>query len=840
MPDDFKPDRGAILSFLESLGRPGQAIKNTVKGRLGSAGRQLGQLGMDLVDAGLPGDWLPNDFASAEDDISGAEVIGLEDKGFLNKTAGFGVDLVTDPLTWIPGGVAVKGLKGAAKVATKGAEKVVGKEAVEAAGRNVRKTLSMQKFADPKNAKIADDARALQSGVTSAGLKSLEQTFKGLSREDREILGEIGHNIRREGGKAVGPIDPTDALPMSQRAELRLQGMDPARAEKLRRVSAEMEGFGKRQFESGRDELDIFKDGEGVESYFPRQFSGVKTGDVVEDAYGRPSAVKGRKLGGAQDVTSFLSENPGVGLEFDAFKALGNRANQQGSLEAKAAVGKGVAGPAFKYADATEKANAGKLLKEMQKTAPEDAQVLGDLFEGLPGRGSVMNVLAKVNRVFKPAVTTGILLPRLSFSVRNALSGQIQVLSNAEARGHIGQTVKQIIPNILRAIDDGVEHITGKRFAGNDLAEVDKALRESGGVFSQALTKVKSPTMRAAMQRGLFGNNFVTVEDLATATAGSGPKAWLKRWAEMPAVLSRGGEQRLRYGLFKSMVDDAVKAGKSLDQAADDAIRVTNDTFFDYAQTSAANRAMRDTFSFATFPTKAIPQAVKAGAENPWAVSALSHGMDALSGDGSTTPSWMDNKLNIPIGEGEDGNQEYVTNLGLPFESLGMIPNLSGDLSSIGRDLRRGVVSQANPIVKTAYGALTGEDPYFESSFGSYSKIPTYGEAGDIGQAYNVAAGTGLIQPIDSALKLIDKATDSRKGGLAKALDLGLGAGVVSVDEDQALAQRLQQELASNPDVGKFESYFDAENDPEIKALIKAYLEAKKRGKAKRSAASDR
>lgn len=187
----------------------------------------------------------------------------------------------------------------------------------------------------------------------------------------------------------------------------------------------------------------------------------------------------------------------------------------------------------------------------------------------------------------------------------------------------------------------------------------------------------------------------------------------------------------------------------------------------------------------------------------------------------------MEGKLNIGIGKDDAGNSQYASGFGLPFESLNQIPGSF-------RDLKRNVIGSSNPVLKSLWAATSGEDPYFETPYGSYDKLPGYGEAGDVGRAYNMAAGTGLIQPLDSPLRFLDQLLDERRGAGTKALDLLTGAKVVNVDPDLALQQQLQEALKENPDVRQYRGYYADEGDDATQALIRAYQDAKARMKAKR------
>ncbi len=231
---------------------------------------------------------------------------------------------------------------------------------------------------------------------------------------------------------------------------------------------------------------------------------------------------------------------------------------------------------------------------------------------------------------------------------------------------------------------------------------------------------------------------------------------------------------------------------------------------------------------------KAGVQQAKLLNEKPWLAVALSSLLTEK--EGRTTYPYMSGRLNVPLGENEGGDQIYASGLGLPFEALNMIPNPSGSVQELGRDVGRQIVGSTQPLLKTAGALAFGNDPMFGTPAGSYSKLPGNIEGGALGRTYNLAAGAGLTQPIESALRLGGKLADDRQTAGMKAIDLLTGANVVTVDTDRALQQRLTNYLRNRPDIASVQSLYSKTKDPEGLALIKALSEAKKRGKAKRKA----
>lgn len=847
---DHEP-QGAFLSALDWLDRLSGPVKNVLRGNVGAAGRQTVDLLGDVIDAPLPGDWIHH-IARPEDRVDPHELLGMnpEESPFMSGLTDFVGNVALNPSTYA-GGLIAKGVGKAGSLIAKGAEmlpasaqptvtaaKTFGSEAA----KFVRKTAGAERVSkEGQKATIAADAAA--SAVGDASLKSLGELFKGSSVADQEALGEIGHNILRDAvtKKPLGMIDPTESLTVSDRARKYLENAPPGvNRDLVRRIADAMPGRAERQFAEGQSAGqggNIFykvaegaPKGEGIKDYFPRQFSKLDETQLEKDAYGNAKVYKGRKLD-TQGVIDTLNNESGTSLEFNALKALGTRAQGEAKLARQGSIGAYLTkNPGFAYAseDFRKAAQAA-----IEKLPPEEAGVMKTYLDGgLPPRNGLTNALAKAMKPFKSFAVYGAVIPRIAADTSNALGGSWQTLANAEARGQTLPMLGKIIPTVLNSIDDGIEKVFGGRVGSlfgmkNELSEYEQAAKASDGTVQGMMGKITNPTLRLAAQHGVLGNNFITTEQMIneTARAGSGKlKNWMHNVWDMPATIFKGVEQRLRYGLFKGLLKT-----KSPDEAA----RIVLDTMFNYEHTSVANRTARDIIPFFQFAAKSTPQSTKFLADKPGVAVALAQ-FAGLNNDKPLYP-YMEGKLNLPIGEDEQGNDEYISGFRLPFESLTQIPNPSADLNTFGRQFEQNVVGSMNPVIKAPLAAIFGEDPYFGTPYGSYDKIPGIGSAGELGRDYNKLAGTGLIQAVDSPLRMLNTALDERHSPGARALDLLTGINVASVDTDRALQKQLQEILANNPQVAQHTSFYDNSGDPETQALLQQYQEAKKRVKAKGS-----
>lgn len=807
---DHEP-QGAFLSALDWIDKPGQVVRNTLKGNFGGALRNAGDFLLDPIDALLPGDLIPS-LAGKEDKVSGADLINVnqDEHPVLGFLADIGVGTLTDPLTLL-GGPLIKGAGSLAKAGLSKAPKLA--EAVDKFGVAARRAAGSQRLS-PETRAIIDRAHAAASNEKRAGLAQAKTAFQGLNDNEMNIVGDVIDNFKWQDGKLIGKI-ADDSVPALDRV-LAHPEVTPQNADKIRRAVDETLKLGQAQ----KARPNIFRDNGLSDEYLMRTYKGMDEQTGLDLATRNPSPAKGRTLTSMEDVQSFLNEKPGVTFERNALKRAASRADAQGVLAQRAEIGKGLVGDAFAYTDDAAKEAA---LKRIAELPPEEAQVVGDLFKGMKGRGTFDSVLASGNGLFKKYAVYGAIIPKFGSIVRNKIGGLYQTLANPEARGVIGGQAKRIGSDLADAV---TQSFGFKRLATGELSksldQIDEAFKFSGGSAEGAFQRLP-PELADAMRNGVM-DGYVSSEDLVREIAGNKKMAAAKSILDWPGKIFQGVESRMRLGAFL----DLRKSGKS----AQDAARIVKDTFYDYATTSTHQRLASDIIPFWKFATKAGEQTGKLIAEKPWVGVGLSQ---VMQDRGDPVYPWMEGKTNIPIGADEEGNDQYITGLGLPFEALNMIPNPSGSLADFGRDVERGIVGASNPLLKTAFSAISGEDPYFQTAYGSYDKIPGIGSAGDVGQLYNQIAQTGMIQPVDSFLRTIDDATDPRHDTLTRLLDSLTGINVASVDPDRALQQQLQQALEGNPDVHQYHSFYDPNGDPATVALLAQYQDAKKRVKAKRA-----
>lgn len=583
------------------------------------------------------------------------------------------------------------------------------------------------------------------------------------------------------------------------------------------------------------------------QDYAHRRFTSLVPEEDLKLA-GQPSSVKARVLKENQNLRDFLNSAEGkkVALDENLISGTAALAGQAGRIAQRATIAKGLLGDKFvSLADDATGGQVSSVIKAMEQTDPEAARLFQSAWEGPGQPGAIMRALDRANDIFKPAAVYGLVFPRVGGIMKNILSFPAQAALGGEGAAALAQ-LKRTPATIRNAFQEGVHAAFGFQIPKDQLAQgidlIEQAYKQSGGRAKNASDFLRAngrEDLASAIETGVTGG-FVSKEAIENSIRDSGwgrkilsaigmkDRAKQDRIFDIidaPAKAFQGGEQYARLGMFM----DFVKQMPPQEAAAK-----VNSILYDYSRKTGANRTLRTIIPFAAYQTNAIRQSGQFLAKNPSAAVALGGLADS---DPSSQYSWMSGQTNIPIGTSEQGEAQYLTGLGLPFEALNSIPNISGSLAETGQELRSNLLGSAQPLVKTAYSVLTGEDPRFGSAYGSYEKLPGNIEGGELGALYNQLAGTGLIQPLSTPLNQLGQLIDDRTSAGDKALSFLTGTRVVNVDEDRALRQRLQEYLQNNPNVARYESFFQQDPDPETQALIKALQEVKARQKAKRQAA---
>lgn len=554
---------------------------------------------------------------------------------------------------------------------------------------------------------------------------------------------------------------------------------------------------------------------------------------------GIPNPVHAKSILSSSDLASYLNTNK-ARLDTDLPALLGDYGARMGQAAKAAELGQKIAPEAFKALSDPASRSAVKAAIDGLETAGkrDDAAVLRVAYEGLPPREGIWKILSNVNSIFKPFATGGAFLPRPAFTTRNVLSGAAMVASNPEARGAALGQLARAPKDLIGAWSDGLRKLGLPLPPPEMETQIERAIAMSGGDREKFLAGITDPLLRGAVQHGVLDAGFATSEQMvaSAAQAAKGMKDWrnLRDW---PQGIVKGSEDRMRLGLYA----DLVQRGMPEVQAA----KVVKDSLYDYAYSSTLNRNIRDVIPFFQFSAKAVPQQTKFLLESGAVPAVARNTIENLYSQGTDAilPPQLQDAAAVPLGRDAENNPEYLTSFGMPFESLAQIPNLTGNLSDIGPELRQNVISQTTPALKTLWSLVSGEDPYFGTQFASYDRAPYLAQAlgadpnSEAARIYNVLAGSGTIQPIASTVSMLSGALDPRRSAAESALNTLTGVRIKSVDEQQALRTLLEEALKRDPSVQRYESLYQQNPDEATQRLLDELKRVKSEIRAKRKAA---
>ena len=893
--DPYAPE-GILPNLLRFVDRPGQVVRNVLRGNPGAALRQGADILGELIDAPLPGDWIPS-ATSRDDYVSGSELVGMDQTPGLGMTAvDIGVGIATDPLSYLsfgaiplakqaamggkyamefglpftggamrtpiaiadqamdPLSLAMRGGDWAAKQVTGALDPLAASSKTIAGAQSTPITAGYEGAkAWVRRAAGADDIRnPVQKRLTASGSlgsasakvweKKVSEVFKGMPEDERTLLGQAffgvdGGSLKASDIQMLTPMG--DDMLANVAALARAHKKDPVR---LQSAAQKMLDISKGEFDEGLAGGAFSIGSTGRPDYLQRKWTlSDKSRTALEGKPGSPSATTGRSLETSTDVADFFNANKDkAGLELDAAKLMMNRAQQQGTLmsRAKAAIdvgGKGTLATKDLQISALERVE--KLAKRGAINADE-AYRLKTAIEGLPPRTGILGALAGANRFVKGAMVYGVALPKVGSMVRNKLGMAFQAAATPGAREESMKQLASLPNDLFRAWDEAYGQVMfGKSLVAPDkvgqaLKDIDAAftVAKDGNDVANVLTKAGKKELAEMVEYGVL-DGYVSTEELINKLARSPSKQKWKDIYDAPGVMFGALEQRGRAQLFLNLRAKRVPADK--------AAQMTKDALYDYGISSAENRAFRDIIPFGQFMAKAIPQQAKMLSQQPASAAALAPLFYDPSGEEGPIYPYMQGKSRVGMGEDSAGNPLYLSGFGLPVESLDMLPNFSADMRVAGRDVQSGLLSSTQPLLKTAAAFATGEDPYFGTAFGSYSKLPIVGEAGDAGRYINMALGTGIGEPFGAGIvRQIGQATDERKPIGARALDLVTGAKLTAVDPDIAQQRVISDYLETRPDVSQYRTFYKSEDDPEFSSLMSELRAAKQRAKANKEKAA--
>ncbi|MCX8040359.1 MAG: hypothetical protein N3B15_07300 [Planctomycetota bacterium] len=859
--------------FFAWLARPKRAVVNLLAGDPKASVRQLADFILNVPDAFIPGDVIP-EISGPEDDRDVGDLFGM-DEGVAKTVTDVALGAVLDPLSYVPivgtlkaaGNTAGRATKAVAQRAP-GVGKAVG--AVQRGARRVRNfaadALNWHSLT-PEQTRIDTEARAIGKGAELAATRRAQEILRGTSEVERRAVYDAAQGVIRGEDQrwlALPGDDPLERL----RAHPDFIAASQESQQRMLRLLEDSLELGRAQV---YDLEHAFRPQTSNPLPVQRRHDYIQRIFEFEDDSGM-RAMHARSLETPEDLARALNSDPELAQAYrrDLDKALILRASEHGRMAARQRAGELLLRRRFNVQNPQDRAAVEELLEALEQDpqSRDFAVRMRALMHGEFKMDPVSTALSHFNRViFKPSATVGVVVPNVAFMVRNSLSSIAQALSSAGARGAAIRNPKwfaqRVVGGVTDIVDEAVAKATGKRLLRDEtnaaLEMFDRAMREGRGSISRAQEflerSVNTPGAHDALmmlRQGVL-QNAVNSDDLLRSVAPSA--SWWKRaqreaW-EFPAELNQHLENRMRAGLFIA----ARKAGQSPEAAA----ASVRNALLDYSVPTVENRVLRTWIPFGAFLTQTIKQHGKLFAENfvegMRTGGSVAHGISGLLAGGmargAATAMFeedpenpvmpeMEGKLAFSLGYTPEGKHRYVASLGLPTEALGELPE-----SLVGREWERALGSMSSPLVKTAYAWMSGREPYWGTPYGSYDIPPALLE--ELGMEEGTTAarlrqlmGTGAVQPLVHVLRLAEPWLDESQGAGLDALRAFTGVRVRDVNEDLALRLQLEEALREKPGIRHYIGFYAEHGDEDTERLLREYQTIQQRLRAAREAASEK
>lgn len=465
------------------------------------------------------------------------------------------------------------------------------------------------------------------------------------------------------------------------------------------------------------------------------------------------------------------------------------------------------------------------------------------MLNGMPQRKALMDTFSKWSTTaFKKPATVGLGLPNTAFTPRNRISAVAQAMAGANARGanfvtmwndpavraslnpttamnDVRAVIDELVGGYAQAMNGKITpaHVGVARDATDEaLRAIATGMKVGEGNSLEAMRAIRGSNAYAAeaLENGVLGGFSSHDEMLSALTSDpTQAKARLKAFLDSPAKANEALENRMRLNFFI--------AHRMAKMSPSEAAAAVRHDLLDYTQATPQNRLARDIFPFFAFLSQSIPQTLASPIAMSSAVQVLGNQPDE-----PLMPNMKD-KVNISLGADAQGNAKYLTSLGLPIESLGQIPTGQGDFLAK-------VAGMAHPFLRTGIGWATGEDPVFNSPFGSYDKNPLLFQAAgadpnsELGKAWAALNQAGVTTFAAPVLRPAQTLLDDRLTAGEKASRLLTGARVQSVDPVRAEQATIRDALRWNPDIRQSVNYYTTGGDPETIQMLEEFKQASK------------
>jgi hypothetical protein len=212
-------------------------------------------------------------------------------------------------------------------------------------------------------------------------------------------------------------------------------------------------------------------------------------------------------------------------------------------------------------------------------------------------------------------------------------------------------------------------------------------------------------------------------------------------------------------------------------------------------------------------------------------------------------PQYLNSGATIPLGQEQDGKQQFVSKLGLPAEEAFEKFHLGGGPGENIRDTALDFAGQLNPLVKAPLEQLSDIQFHTQRKLSDLKPQQSVGAIGRLFGDDNPQLLSQMVanSPLARFASSADLAMDPRKSWWQKALNLASGVKVTDVDVDKQRAVdtrvALEKILQGHPEISQHLDFYvkpqnQAQITPEDIELMRKYTEIT--NQAKKFAAQQR
>ncbi len=432
---------------------------------------------------------------------------------------------------------------------------------------------------------------------------------------------------------------------------------------------------------------------------------------------------------------------------------------------------------------------------------------------------------------------------------RNALSGGVEnavfgdVLGGGSLLGANYPKARQMRNAPTPADLPGLHEAFAHGIIGTPQGEANQALGIRMPDVSTGNPSLPQPSLREIGQETLQGLKTAEGRNPLNVTGVGGR-------IEDKNALAHGGRQ------MGTTIEDNLRLGQFLDLKArgftpEAAAAKVMETHFDYNSLTDFERDwMKRLIPFYTFTRRNVPKQIQRAIQSPGKIATPIRLAGRLQEDEGYVPEYLQSGLGIPMGEGTEGTQRYLSQLGLPFEEAFGRLKVGKTPWETTWKTAEGLLGMLRPEIKMALENATGKQFFTGRELADLhpGKVASLGGLLDEDTARPIAQVLANT-PATRMISTFDRLMDERKGLLTKALSLTTGAKITDVDVQKWRAidarHNLEDLLHSSPGIRQSTDYYPTaeakathaltpEQEAELRVYASLKLRARQAAEAKR------